>query len=433
VLPPCRKRNSAHDEVQRRLRGLSEEPQSVFRHDSPVSGGETQELGTWIDRAISELGKGYPMLAGHLEFFLYIVPFALSTVRWFRFGIVAVFLGLRLVVFAIILLPAFLRLTYAYFHDTRIRRRIRFGPQQRNYLDIYCPKEAEAAQEGEGPKVPVVVAVMGGAWIMGHRAWNAQLGIRLMDVGVLVVAVDYRNFPLGRVPEMVEDVGRGLGWAFDNVEAYGGDSTNMMMISQSAGAHLGAMLILERSVMEVRNENLGAEAVSLSWSVRNLKCFMGISGPYNLVALEPHLVSRGIYSRILYHLSVDGDLTGCSPALILESEEWKSMGEKASDRLPPIYLFHGDADKSVPVWSTAQFARRLKAVGVNKVTTDIRKGMSHTYPVIEGPMLGHDPQVEVVLPHLLGGRSKEQLDVLQKNQPMLPPYVIRLASHICPY
>ena len=29
------------------------------------------------------------------------------------------------------------------------------------------------------------------AQVMGHRAWNAQLGQRLMDFGVLVVAVDF--------------------------------------------------------------------------------------------------------------------------------------------------------------------------------------------------------------------------------------------------
>ena len=58
------------------------------------------------------------------------------------------------------LLPAFVRIMLTYYHDARIHRRIRFGPAEREYLDIYVPKNA--AQEGS--KVPVVIAIMGGAF-----------------------------------------------------------------------------------------------------------------------------------------------------------------------------------------------------------------------------------------------------------------------------
>merc|ERR1719419_1911836 len=115
------------------------------------------------------------------------------------------------------------------------------------------------------------------------------------------------------------------------------------------------------------------------WSTKSLKAFLGVSGVYDLVALEPHLVSRGIYSRILYALSIDGDLAGCSPTLVLTAYDWQTAKTLAAARLPPIYLLHGGADKSVPPWSSIDFAQALKDVGISSLTVDVRPGMTHTY------------------------------------------------------
>lgn len=401
------------------------------------------------------------MLVGHVEFLVSGLDFAFHSVRWFRFGIVAVWLGFRLIVYSIMLLPAFLQIVAAYYHDKRILRRIRFGPNPRNYVDVYCPAEAVAAQQGKGQKVPVVIAVMGGAWVMGHRSWNAQLGLRLMDFGVLVFAVDYRNFPFGRVPEMVEDVGRAVGWVFENAEAYGGDTSNMMLLAQSAGAHLASLLLLERSFLEAteREKSDGGESekseaggeseeersgsgassgassgeLDRGWSVSNLKGFLSVSGPYDLVALEPHLASRGIYPRILYALAVDGDLAGCSPTRVLKTKDWRAAKAMAAALLPPMYLFHGELDKSVPSWSTLDFAEGLRDVGFERLTVDVRPGMTHTYPVIEGPMAGEDPQVEIALPFLFGEEKARELFQASPRSRMWPQIFLDIAKHIMPY
>ena len=43
----------------------------------------------------------------------------------------------RLILFAVLLLPAFARVGYFYFTDKRIERGVRFGQSARNFLDIY--------------------------------------------------------------------------------------------------------------------------------------------------------------------------------------------------------------------------------------------------------------------------------------------------------
>merc|ERR1719335_711544 len=125
---------------------------------------------------------------------------------------------LRLVAFSAVLLPQFLYWTSRWLFDERIHHSIRYGTAPRNVCDIYLPAKSSPQK---GRALPVVVCIFGGAWIIGHSAWALQLGLRLVDAGVLMVAVDYRNFPQAGVPEMVEDLDRALSWVFRHISEYG--------------------------------------------------------------------------------------------------------------------------------------------------------------------------------------------------------------------
>eukprot|EP00405_Crypthecodinium_cohnii_P018259 CAMPEP_0206447022 /NCGR_PEP_ID=MMETSP0324_2-20121206/16513_1 /ASSEMBLY_ACC=CAM_ASM_000836 /TAXON_ID=2866 /ORGANISM="Crypthecodinium cohnii, Strain Seligo" /LENGTH=436 /DNA_ID=CAMNT_0053915663 /DNA_START=94 /DNA_END=1401 /DNA_ORIENTATION=- len=342
------------------------------------------------------------------------------------YGFTAVWLVVRLTIYAALITPAALKYVYAYFFDNRIIHRVRYGPNRRNFLDIYLPPEATAAQARGAQKLPVVIGVMGGAWVMGHRSWNTQFGMRLLDAGVILVAVDYRNYPIGQVPDMVEDVGRAIAWVRANIKTFGGDVNNMVLHAQSAGAHLSAMLMIEHGLLSATGD---CEQDDCS-SVKGLKGVVLVSGPYDLEAMQPHLVARGLNAKMLSILTVDGDLAACSPTLLLESDEWKEHGKKAAENLPPIYLFHGTTDKAVPSWSSVRFAKKLQDVGVKDVTLDIRQDCTHTLPIIEGPMRGkHDMQVELVLPFLLGKqKAKERLAKLPKRPSSMPEFIVKIAE-----
>jgi len=462
----------AREEVQVRLRGISVEDLQPFsstprqREERPEAVAESSPTRasaggsraadsdrsalTWRDAvverfrgahdALEDWGyRNFPVITDHFNFLVYGIDLAVRGVHWFQFGMVAIWLGARLIVYAIMLLPAFIRIMLVYYHDPRIHRRIRYGPAEREYLDIYVPKEALLAQRGEGPKVPVVVAVMGGAFIIGHRGYNAQLGLRLMDFGVITVGIDYRNFPRGIIPDMVEDIGRGVRWVFQNIEVYGGDVGNMMLMGQSAGAHLGATLLLEHCLMEASQGGRADGGIRSKpskrmheFSVKDFKAYLGISGPYDLIKLAPHLASRGLYPKIMDHMTAH-DLAGCSPERLLDTEEWNKNKKAAVSLLPPIHLFHGYNDKAVPVWSSSDFAEKLKASGVKNLTLDLRKGMTHTYPVIEGPMRRHDPQVEIILPVLFGPGAERRLHEAAALPPMWPVRILDVAGHVSPF
>lgn len=354
-------------------------------------------------------------------------------------GVVLVF-TIRLTIFSILLLVPFLRVGFKYFCDRRIKRGIRSAPGCRNYVDLYIPAEAMAAQDGTAPKVPVVIAVMGGAWVIGHRAWNAQLGQRLMDAGILMVAVDYRNWPCGRVPSMVNDLDEGIAWVFKNVARYGGDPKNVVLTGQSAGAHLTAMLLLELSmarakdeVNDLENGTSGKFRDAHAWSPIDLKAYVGVSGVYHLPLTQKRLDERWINSELLNLIVPGGDVERYSPALLLRSEAWCTLGRRPARHMPPILLFSGGKDQTVPPANSEVFADALLDSGIG-ASVQVGPGLAHAEVIIEGPMRGEDHQLLLLLPFLLGDAgSKACLNSIPKLKPMYPLCIINLASRIMPF
>ena len=138
--------------------------------------------------------------------------------------------------------------------------------------------------------------------------------------------------------------------------------------------------------------------------------------------MEPVLDAKGLGS-FLRPLCAGGDLHQGSPAGFLRTPSWsaaRGRGPAAAALLPPIYLFHGDADKTVPASSTSAFARALSAAGVEDVTVDVRPGISHSDPIIEGPMRGKEYQAELVLQLLLGARGGRKLAALPAVWNLIP-------------
>lgn len=349
--------------------------------------------------------------------------------RALRYIAVAVADGVRLVSYSLLLAPWFVMIAYNYIRYPHIVRGIRVGPNPRNYVDVILPAGV-AASGGKDKKVPVVVAVMGGAWVIGHRAWNAHIALRLAEADVIVVAVDYRNFPFALAHEMVEDVGCALDWVFANIGSYGGDRGNVALIGQSAGAHLSAMVLLERSLAAAQAPTPVAAGECGGWRPSDLRCFVGVSGVYDMAAMVPHIEARGLFPFLTY-LCAGGDLARFSPTLLLQEAQWRGA---AARWMPPVRLFHGEADRSVPATSSSRFAEALVAAGVASASAELRPGMRHVAPVVEDPLTGGDLQVRLVLPFLLGEEETERrLGALPPPRPAAPHRYVAAVSPIMPF
>jgi len=213
----------------------------------------------------------------------------------------------RLTIFALLLLPAWTKAGYYYFSQ-RVIRDIRYGPRPRNYCDIYTISNTDSKEPSS-----VVVLVMGGAWIIGLKTWSCLLAKYIAENGVIVVAVDYRNFPQGNITDMIQDVEQSLAWTYKNIHLYGGDPEKISLLGQSAGAHMSSLVMLSY-IRAILNKKHDSEAQLPSYRVRD---FISLSGPYDLPAQAPLFAEHGFHS-FLFNLVMNGDLLKYSPIQWIE-------------------------------------------------------------------------------------------------------------------
>lgn len=326
----------------------------------------------------------------------------------------------RLVLFALILMPGFLQMVVFYFFAPRMLRSVPYGVESRNVMDIYVPRKK---WRRKGPR-PVVIFITGGAWIIGYKGWGALLGRRLSQRGVLVACLDYRNFPQGALPDMLEDVNRGISWVLNNAALYGGDCHRVYLVGQSAGAQLGALAIFSQVQQQVEGgEVLGGQP---AWDPSKIQGFVGVSGPYNMYALADHLDKRGLYKNIICRLmSVDGRvlMKELSPTYVT-----RRMSKAVTGRIPPVLLMHGTADKTVPMEIAVEYVTALKESGVPSAKLKLYRDKTHTQPIVEDPMRGGQDELMDDVLSLVTGKEERH-----SQFPMVPSILIDLASWVCPF
>jgi len=141
----------------------------------------------------------------------------------------------------------------------RVESGLSFGPEARQALDVYRPLQAR-------PGAPVVVFFYGGSWRRGERGNYRFVGQSLAARGYTVAIPDYRLYPEVAFPTFVEDGARAVAWVARSLpEAKNG----IMLIGHSAGAHIAALLTLDRSYL-----------AAWDLSADDLAGMIGLAGPY---------------------------------------------------------------------------------------------------------------------------------------------------------
>jgi acetyl esterase len=98
-----------------------------------------------------------------------------------------------------------------------------------------------------GP-TPVVLFFHGGGWVMGSLSTHDGLCRRLAVLtGLPVVAVDYRLAPEHPYPAAIEDSRAALRWLFSAGAVHGLDATKAVVVGDSAGGQLAAVLAIENA------------------------------------------------------------------------------------------------------------------------------------------------------------------------------------------
>ncbi|EEF47622.1 probable isoprenylcysteine alpha-carbonyl methylesterase ICMEL1 isoform X2 [Ricinus communis] len=321
--------------------------------------------------------------------------------------------------YSVMLLPGFIQVGYYYFFSKQVLRSIVYGDQPRNRLDLYLPKN------NDGPK-PVVAFITGGAWIIGYKAWGSLLGKQLSERDIIVACIDYRNFPQATMSDMVRDASQGISFVCNNIAQYGGDPNRIYLMGQSAGAHIAACSLVDQAIKEA------SERESTTWSVSQIKAYFGLSGGYNLFNLVDYFHSRGLYRSVFLSI-MEGEesLQRFSPEVIVQDPNLKD----AVSLLPPIILFHGTADYSIPADASKNFAETLQRVGV-RAESILYEGKTHTDVFLQDPMRGGKDQMFedlVAIVHANDPEAQAKDAVAPPRRRLVPEFMIQVARKVSPF
>lgn len=111
---------------------------------------------------------------------------------------------------------------------------LRYGPGPLEVLDVF-PAEADDA--------PVQIYIHGGYWRAQDKSDVSFLAEPFAAAGACVVIVNYDLCPNVTLPEIIAEMVRALTWTHGNIAEWGGDPKRIFISGNSAGAHLGAMML----------------------------------------------------------------------------------------------------------------------------------------------------------------------------------------------
>lgn len=184
----------------------------------------------------------------------------------------------------------------------------------------------EPAEQPRG----IVVDLHGGGWVIGSAALNDRLTAHFVHAGFVVVSVDYRLLTQGledSLADAVADCAQAILWARTEGRSRFGAET-VLVIGESAGAHLGALAMLK-----LRNAGerelppcafvQGVFDLSGTPSVRAATArtllFDGLNLRRDLARLAPDRDEAGLRQPDISPLHAD--LTGMPAALFVTGEE----------------------------------------------------------------------------------------------------------------
>ena len=116
---------------------------------------------------------------------------------------------------------------------------LRYGSDERQRLDLFCP-------EGAGPW-PMLVFIHGGYWQFGSKDDWAFLAPGWLQKGVAFASLGYRLLPAVTLQDVVGDIHAGLHYLGENAQALRLNVSRVVVSGISAGAHLAAMVVTEKT------------------------------------------------------------------------------------------------------------------------------------------------------------------------------------------
>ena len=201
----------------------------------------------------------------------------------------------------------------------------------------------------------------GGRWSTGDKNDYRFVGAALAELGFIAVLPNYRHYPRVKLAGFMDDAAHAALWAADNAAELGADPHRLYLMGHSAGAHLAALVGLDRRYFQATGR-----------PVPRIAGVVGLSGPYDFLPLtDPDLE----------------DMFG-PPQRYPDSQPINFVRSDA----PPMLLVHGMKDRTVAPKNSINLAAALQAKGV-AATLKLYPTLAHadTVAALSLPARGRAP------------------------------------------
>jgi acetyl esterase/lipase len=116
-------------------------------------------------------------------------------------------------------------------------RDVSYGADPAERLDAYAQRGLDHA--------PVLIMVHGGGWSRGDKAMDnivTNKASRWVPMGIVFISINYPMLPAANPLQQAQYVARAIAYIRAHAAQWGGDSTQVVLMGHSAGAHLVALV-----------------------------------------------------------------------------------------------------------------------------------------------------------------------------------------------
>jgi acetyl esterase/lipase len=236
-------------------------------------------------------------------------------------------------------------------------------------LDVLTPET--------GAKHVGVILVSSGGWRssksdipeQNERRRNSEHWVQgLLQGGYTLFLTRHGSAPRYFVPEMIEDVRRGVRFVRLHAERFGIDPDHLGITSGSSGGHLALMVATTGddgkpdSRDPVERTSSRVQAVVAWFPPTDLVNWGKPEGFRNIEERRPGFL-QGIFGKVT---DVESQLKTISPIYHLSKDD------------PPLLLIHGDKDATVPLQQSQVLKEKYDELGL-PVNLIVHPGGGHTY------------------------------------------------------
>ena len=277
-----------------------------------------------------------------------------------------------------------------YERGSSVTRGVAYGEGARHKLDIYRPSNStKVVRPRETDTSPIVIFFYGGSWQQGERAQYEFVGRAMARKGVTVVIPDYRLYPEVKFPAFMADAADAYAWVARNIaKRVDGHVRPIVLAGHSAGAHMAALLALDKSYLAARGADLPQPAA-----------LIGLAGPYSF---DPTTwpTTKAVFADVK-------DPDTARPIAF------------AKNGGPPTLLLHGLKDETTKLSNTRDLARALKASGSDVLTLELANiGHLSILTSIAKPLRGWAPVLQAMREFMI--RHAELPPPASVSPPVLP-------------